>query len=131
METVEERIEEVLQHHEHISLAIIFGSRASGQATASSDLDLAVAAERALSTTEKMSLIDDLAEHFGCPIDIIDLMAVSGPIMQQALCKGRILIKKRPSLYAKLMLRMWYNQADVMPYYNRTLKKRVEAFAHG
>ena len=131
MATVEENIGNVLKHHAYISLAILFGSHATGRATATSDLDLAVAAERPLSATEKMSLIDALALRFGCPIDIIDLTAVSGPILQQALCKGRILLNKRPSLYAKLMLKMWYNQADFMPYYNRTLRSRVEAFAHG
>ena len=111
MPTVEDSIEEVLKHHAYISLAILFGSHATGRATATSDLDLAVAAERPLSATEKMSLIDALALRFGCPIDIIDLTAVSGPILQQALCKGRILLNKRPRLYAKLMLKMWYNQA--------------------
>jgi uncharacterized protein len=131
MTAIDQRIKKVLEHHPQISLAILFGSHATGRATVTSDLDLAVAAERPLLAEEKISLIDALALHFGCPIDIIDLTAVSGPILQQALCKGRILLNKRPSLYAQLMLKLWYNQADFMPYYNRTLRKRVEAFAHG
>ena len=54
-----------------------------------------------------IALIDDLALCFGCPIDVVDLMSVAGPILQQALCKGRVLLKKRPGLYARLMLKMW------------------------
>jgi predicted nucleotidyltransferase len=131
MQDIDQTIKAVLKRHPHISLAILFGSHAHGRTTASSDLDIAVAASRPLSTAEKMSLIDDLALQFGCPIDVVDLMAVSGPILQQALCKGRILHKKRSGLLAQLMLKMWYNQADFMPYYNRILRERVEAFAHG
>lgn len=131
MATIDQCIQEVLEHHPQISLAILFGSHATGRVTASSDIDLAVAADQTLSTKEKLSLIDDLALQFGCPIDIVDLMAVSGPILQQALCKGRVILKKRASLFAQLMLKMWYNQADFMPYYKRILRKRVGAFAHG
>ena len=131
MQDIDHTIKTVLKRHPHISLAILFGSHASGRTTASSDLDIAVAASRPLSAAEKMALIDDLALQFGCPIDVVDLMAVSGPILQQALCKGRILLKKRSGLLAHLMLKMWYNQADFMPYYNRILRERVEVFAHG
>ena len=42
-----------------------------------------------------------------------------------------VLLNKRPALYARLMLRMWYNQADMMPNYRMMLRKRVEAFTHG
>ena len=131
MEQTKHLITDVLARHPHVSLAILFGSHANGRAQPSSDLDLAVASDHQLDATEKMALIDDLAVRFGCPIDLVDLAAVSGPILQQALCKGHILLNKRPALLARLMLKMWYNQADVMPNYNMILRKRVEAFAHG
>ena len=131
MTQTEQRIKDVLKRHPHISLGILFGSHANHRAGLSSDLDLAIAADAPLSMPEKMALIDDLALRFGCPIDVIDLSTVSGPILQQALCRGHILVNRRPPLLARMMLKMWYNQADFMPNYNMILRKRVETFAHG
>jgi predicted nucleotidyltransferase len=128
---VQKKIKKVLANHPYIGLAILFGSRAVGRESLSSDIDIAVAAKSSLSKNQKMDLIDDLAQSMGYPVDLIDLTAVSGTILQQALCTGIILIKKQPALYAKLILKMWYNQADFMPAFNMAQKKRVEAFAYG
>ncbi len=126
-----DNLAEVVARHDGIQLAILFGSRAAGTSGASSDLDLAVAGEQPLTAREKMALIDDLAGVFGCPVDLVDLQVVAGPILQQALSTGVVLLNKRPALYARVMLRMWYNQADMMPNYRMMLRKRVEAFTHG
>jgi len=126
-----DKVKEVLAGHPEIPLGILFGSRASGTEKAASDLDVAVAGERSLSAAEKMDLIDELAQAFGCPVDLVDLQAVYGPILQQALCKGVVVVNRKPGLRAMLILRMWYNQADMMPNYRMILKERVESFAHG
>lgn len=131
MAPIDKLVRDVLTRHPHITLCILFGSQATGRARPSSDLDLAVAAAHPLTSIEKISLIEDLALHFGGPIDIVDLVSVSGPILQQALCKGRVLTNRRPDLYARLMLKMWYDQADFMPNYRMILRNRVEAFANG
>jgi len=131
MEPAHDRVKSVLARHPGIQLGILFGSRAAARETASSDLDVAVAADRLLGPREKMALIDDLAQTFGCPVDLVDLNAVTGLILHQALTKGEVLLNRKPSLLANLILKMWYNQADVMPNYRMILKKRVEAFAHG
>ena len=131
MSDVQKKIKEVLANHPYIGLAVLFGSHAIGRQSPFSDIDIAVAAKSSLSKNQKMDLIDDLAQSIGSPVDLIDLTAVSGTILQQALCTGVVLINKQSALYAKLILKMWYNQADFMPAYNRAQKKRVEAFAYG
>ena len=131
MTKTEQQITGVLKQHPHISLGILFGSHASRRAGALSDIDLAVAAGDPLSAPLKMALIDDLALIFGCPIDVVDLTTVSGTVLQQVLCRGHVLVNKRPALLARLMLKMWYNQADFMPNRNMILMKRAETFAHG
>ncbi len=131
MSDVQKKIKEVLANYPYIGLAVLFGSHATGRQRPSSDVDIAVATKRNLSKSEKMNLIDDLALSFGRPVDLVDLNSVSGTILQQVLCTGIILINKQPTLYAKLILKMWYNQADFMPGYNKAQKKRVEAFAYG
>jgi len=126
-----DKVKEVLTGHPEVLLAILFGSRAAGAESMASDLDVAVAGERRLSAAEKMDLIDDFAQEFGCPVDLVDLQAAHGPILQQALCSGLPVVNRKPTLRARLILRMWYNQADVMPNYRMILKERVESFAHG
>ncbi len=56
MET-EERIQQVLQKHPHILLAVLFGSLARNAAGVDSGLDLAVGADRPLDANEKMQLV--------------------------------------------------------------------------
>jgi uncharacterized protein len=124
-------VRDVLAGHSHIRLGILFGSHAAQRARASSDVDVAVAAACPMNAAEKIGLIDDLAVRCGCPVDVVDLLAVGGAILHQALSKGRILVNKDPALLARLMLKMWYNQADMMPNYRMILRKRLEAFAHG
>jgi predicted nucleotidyltransferase len=112
-------------------LAIVFGSVARGRQTKHSDLDLAVAGIKPLTMDEKMNLIEELGLSTGINIDVLDLQTASGPILQQALCKGVLLLKKDTLLYARLIIKMLYNQADMMPFYNRILKERRERFLHG
>lgn len=110
---------------------MVFGSMGTMRQTVFSDADVAVCAGRPLDLSERMVLVDHLALKLGRPVDLVDLMVVSGPILQQVLTQGRIVLNRNPTLYAKLILKMWYNQADVMPNYRMILHRRLEAFAHG
>lgn len=123
--------QEVLQQHPQIQIGIVFGSAGTDRQRASSDVDVAVAAACVLKTTERIALLDALALRLERPVDLVDLKAVSGTILQQALSKGRIVLNRNPMLYAELILKMWYDQADLMPNYNMILRRRLEAFVHG
>lgn len=124
-------VQEVLQDCPMIQIGIVFGSAGTLRQRPSSDVDVAVAAERILDARERMALIDSLTIQLERPVDLVDLMNVSGPILQQALSKGRIVLNRNPILYAKLILKMWYNQADMMPGYRMILNRRLEVFTHG
>ena len=124
-------VQEVLREHSLIQIGIVFGSAGSPRQRASSDVDVAVAAAGPLETSERMALTDDLAVRLGRPIDLVDLTAVSGVILHQALSKGQIVLNRNPLLYAKLILRMWYDQADLMPNHNMILNRRLETFIRG
>jgi len=131
MATIQNQIQEVLQQFEYIEVGLLFGSIASERETFFSDVDIAVAASRLLTSEEKISLIDALALRIGRTVDLVDLNRETGAILHQTLTKGRILVNKNPMLYARLMLKMLYDQADMMPIRNMIAKKRLEAFAHG
>lgn len=76
-------LRKVLEKFPEITLAMLFGSVAKGKATASSDLDVAVAARHPLSAEQKMALITALADHTGRPIDLIDLNSIGQPLLGQ------------------------------------------------
>ena len=126
--TVQAAIEQVLAHHPSIVVAILFGSLATGHSRNDSDLDLAVASTSPLDPQIRIQLIEELAVALGRPVDLIDLAQTHGPLLQQILTKGRLLICTDRTRYANLLLRVVYEEADVMPYYRRILAERRRAW---
>ncbi len=122
---------ELLAQMPDIQLAFVFGSCASGKATATSDVDLAIAADHILSADERAEIAACVARGTQRDVDVVDLRAISGVILHQALSRGVPLLVRDKSLYAALMKRMLYNQADEMPYYRRILAARRARFLHG
>lgn len=113
----------LLAEHGGIRLAILFGSRASGRATASSDLDLAVRTTAPLEAAEKIALIEKLAEATGMPVDLIDLKRVGEPLLGQILKHG-VRLMGSDTDYAALLSRHLLDAADFLPYRNRILAER-------
>ncbi len=122
-----ERIRSVLQRHGGIRLAILFGSLATGRATARSDLDLAVLAEGPLDAESRIALIDALALATGRPVDLVDLRVVGEPLLGQVLEHGVRLLGSDHD-YAELIKRHLFDEADFMPYRRRILVERRQAW---
>jgi len=118
-----ETISRILEGHPEIRLALLFGSVATGRATPESDLDVAIKAERALSSLDKTALIEELAEATGRPVDLIDLATAGEPLLGQILRNGKRLTGS-PSELAKLMISHLGQQADFLPYRERILAER-------
>lgn len=119
-------IKELLQKHDEVQLAIVYGSASEDRQTPESDLDLAVAGEEELSADSIMSLIEELALIVKRPIDLVDLQTTHGPLLKQILSKGEVILKENTTLYGEIIKRMIFAEADFMPYYNRILKERRE-----
>lgn len=126
--TVQAAIGQILARHPSIVVAILFGSLSTGQSSVDSDLDLAVASTTPLDTQTRLQLIEELAVGMGRPVDLIDLAQTHGPLLQQILTKGRLIICTDRTRYADLLLRVVYEEADVMPYYRRILAERRQAW---
>ena len=131
MEKIQEALRNTLNHFKDVKLCMLFGSVAAGKASPNSDLDIAVAAEQPLSEHTFLELLEALSDTTKREIDLIDLMAVSGPVLKKALTTGRIILNLDKNLYAKLISRMLFNEADMMPYYHRTLLERRRRFLNG
>ncbi|MEQ1601170.1 MAG: nucleotidyltransferase domain-containing protein [Methylophilaceae bacterium] len=78
---IDAQLTEVLLHFPSIKLAVIFGSVATGCQHAEGDLDIAVAAIHPLVADEKIALINAIAERVGRPVDLVDLKAISEPLL--------------------------------------------------
>ena len=125
--TTDEQLRQVLGGFPSLVLALVFGSYAKGSQRADSDLDIAVQARQVLTVSEKMAMISALAEQTGRPIDLIELKAVSVPLLGQIVRHGRRLLGE-DGAYAQLISRHLFEQADFMPLRNRELAERRAAW---
>lgn len=124
---IDQQLREVLSDFPQIMLAIVFGSVARGTATAQSDLDLAVIAQKPLQAAEKIQIIEALAMATGRPIDLVDVYAAPEPLLGQVLKHGRRVLGTDQA-YAKLLYRHLIEQADFVPLQNRILTERRMAW---
>lgn len=117
------QLKEALEQFPQIRLAVLFGSTALGRQQPRSDLDIAVAANRPLTTHEKIAIIGALAERTGRPIDLVDLSGAAEPLLGQVVRHGRRILGS-DTLYGELISRHLFEQADFMPYRARLLAER-------
>ena len=124
---MDQLLREVLARFPGLMLALVFGSVAKGCQRADSDLDIAVAANQALTAADKMAIIEALAERTGRPVDLIDLKVVAEPLLGQIVRHGRRLMGS-DNAYGQLISRHLFEQADFMPYRTRVLAERRSAW---
>ena len=121
----------VLEQFPEVQLAYVFGSAARSQLTSTSDIDVAVAAETKLPLETRLAIALQLSKALHREVDLVDLQDVAGEILQQSLCQGIKLLQKDAGLSARLIQRLWFDQADMMPYRRRILAERRRRFVHG
>lgn len=126
-ETIDTQLRELFAHFPQVTLVLLFGSLASGQQRADSDLDIAVAADRPLTVEEKIAMIGLLAQRTGRAVDLVDLDGAPEPLLGQIVRHGRRVIGT-DNQYGKLISRHLLEQADFMPYQTRLLAERRMAW---
>jgi uncharacterized protein len=122
-----ELIQTVVQRHPELTLAILFGSQASGRARPHSDVDVAVLGHVPLSAEQRMSLVSELAQATGRPVDLIDMATAGEPMLGQVLSHGRRVLGS-DEVYAQLLSRHLLDAADFLPYVERILADRRQAW---
>lgn len=125
------KVQAALARHNEIQIGFVFGSIAQNREGPDSDLDIGVAAAAPLTAKQKLALMDEMAGVFGRPIDLVDLSTAPAPLLRQILTTGVCIIKKDTVMYANLLRKLWYDQADIMPNYEMILRRRRERFAGG
>ncbi len=107
--------------------AILFGSAASGTARAESDLDIGIQADKPLDADLRMQMIEALALATGRPVDLIDLSTAGQPLLGEILKTGVRLLGQDED-YARLMFKNILDREDFLPYRERILRERREAW---
>ena len=116
-------IRQVLESQVDLLLALVFGSVATGQAGADSDVDIAVLADHPLLAAERTPLIEEIALATGRPVDLVDLRNAGEPLLGEILQSGSRLLGSDEE-YARLVSRHLVDAADFLPYRDRILEKR-------
>ena len=124
-------VREVLLRQPDIEFACVFGSFADGRQTLASDIDVAVAARAPIGAQRRLELIDAIASAIGRPVDLVDLHRAGPLVLTQALTRGKHIVKRDSSVLARLLVKMWNLNADVMPLMRMIQDTRRKRFLHG
>ena len=124
-------VRDVLLRQPDIELAFVFGSFAAGRQTATSDIDVAVAAREPIDSERRLALNDAIAGAAGRPVDLVDLHRAGPLVLTQAVTRGKRIVKRDSSVLARLLVKMWYLNADLMPLVRRIQDTRRKRFLHG
>lgn len=84
-------IESVRSKIDNVKLIYLFGSFASGEQHADSDLDIAILPMKALDNLTRWQIAQDLACELDIDVDLIDLNSASTVLCQQVISQGQLL----------------------------------------
>lgn len=88
--TLVDELRNELSRHEGVRLALLFGSRATGRFTASSDVDVAVDAPG----VDTLGLAAALSQALGLEVDVLDLREAGYPILKRILHEGVVVFER-------------------------------------
>jgi predicted nucleotidyltransferase len=131
MDKNQQIIKNELREESLIVLCILYGSAAAGRLTHHSDIDIAIAGNDLLDFEYLADLQVRLSISLGCEVDLVDINRAEGLILPRIIKNGIVLIKKDVTLYADLIRKAIYFDADILPNIRMILKHRAERFADG
>lgn len=111
-----------------IRLGIVFGSMINGKAHKESDLDIALLGDSALESGRRMQLIAALSELTGRPVDLVDLQTAGVSVARSAVLRGKVVFSRDEAAYPSQLSKVLFDSADFLPYRNRILKERRDAW---
>lgn len=91
---------------------VLFGSWASGRHRPDSDIDVACDFGRRLTADELVAMSQDLSSSLGREVDLVDLHQARGALLSEILVRGIVVFRASAEETARLLKKMWYDQAD-------------------
>ena len=115
----------VLRARGDVALALLFGSRARGDASETSDVDLALLAPSA----DLLEIGARLSEVCGLEVDVISLADPGVPLLDELLRDAVVLYEARPGAYASWRSHMLADLELDRPWYERMRDAWLEKVA--
>lgn len=127
---IRQQLDRFTAAHPDIACAYLFGSATGSRFSATSDIDLGLAASQPLSADEKARLRSELEDALHRDIDLVDLQQATGSILRQAM-HGVCILCRNTTVRYQIMRRLIYDQEDMQPVRNRIMQQRRMRFAYG
>ena len=112
---LERTLRTALAQHSAVRLAFVFGSQARGGASASSDIDLAVDAPGA----DLLELARELGLLLEREVDLLDLSAVTIPLLDEIIRDGIVVRESEPGREARFRSHALATLEIDRPFYAR------------
>lgn len=120
------QLEQALQAHDEVELALLFGSRARGDAAPGSDVDVAVVG-RAVDT---VGLAIELSDALGLQVDVVDLSADPPIALLLAVLRDGVKIREgRPGAHGRFLSHALMTLETDLPGYRRMQRAFLERVA--
>lgn len=113
--SADRRIIEVLERHPEVVGAYLFGSRARGDATEASDLDLAVLSDGSLELEQLIELQDELEQACGRSVDLVDAARAS-PFLALDIVRGERIFERDGRRVDEFDLYVLRRAGDLAPF---------------
>jgi predicted nucleotidyltransferase len=109
-----------LERQPRLVAAYLFGSHGRGEATPSSDVDVAIWLERAPRTFDEypFELAADLEQALGKPVDLVVLNTAPSDLVHRVLSDGVLLIERDRSARVRFEVRARNDYFDMLPIRN-------------
>ncbi len=123
----------LLAQDPRIAYALVFGSRARGEASAASDLDVAVGLEAGvnLSALEVGELVADMERDSGQVIDLVLLDEAPPAIAYRIFADGHLIAKRNHDAFVARKVRAILEYLDFAPFEARCAQGVLKAAANG
>ncbi|WP_323639651.1 type VII toxin-antitoxin system MntA family adenylyltransferase antitoxin [Pectobacterium polonicum] len=111
-----------------IRMVYLFGSQATGNARADSDIDIAIMATRTLAPIERWELSNQLTKTMGRDVDLVDLLQASTVLKMEIVRNGKLLYDAETAAgeFEMITLSMYQHlqkeRADIIRSFHQDLK---------
>lgn len=112
-----------------IQLCVLFGSQATGQAQAHSDVDIAVWPVEPVSTPTRLSWLRELETILEKQVNLVLISAELDPVLGMEIVRhGQLIFEREPDVWLHHRSQLWFAYTDSLPFL-RAARQRLHDFA--
>jgi len=109
------QVAEVLARRQDVLFAYVFGSCARDEATAASDLDVAIIGEGTFDPLELGAIVELLERATGKAVDVVDLRTATPLLGWEVVCDGIVALDRDPAARLEFELEAQRRELDFRP----------------